>query len=405
MESYHSPLKAIDLSQSMFRGSGALYQTDRLTTGRTKAPIVIAGQDQVIEKIVHVQDETALRAVDELKGRLREACLRLVLLSMDNRKLAGMLAIKQRNSAEVFENQLAFDNEQLKTEVSRLNQCLSDKEKEIQYVKEAEIRKSAIQSGDLTMRLQVAAQENKRLQDANVLRISQINEINSEMVKVKREATLLTSQLAQSSNSGQLETLLAERDVKIRVLEDQRSKLSAELSSERGYKESLGHELSGVKLQMVELNNANEDLFRINQYLEKEIESMQVHLSNAEDMNKIKEDNHALQRRLDDLQVRNLEVREELARQAVAHTKQEEAIKAKFLTEIQTMGLKLNEKEEILVQKGSQITELQLMVASVISIYYRELNPKTSFPLAARSVLNTGLKFSQKERGLRGICF
>lgn len=206
---------SVDLSKSLFRGSGAMYQTDRLTLGRSK--FTVQGTPQVIEKVVYKDNENSLKTIQDLQERLKEALLRSVLLSTQVNYLQKKLERQssQANSQKVFENNFAFDNQRLKAEVTRLSQLMADKDREIQFVREAEIRKSAIHTGELTVRLGILTKENQRLQNAQLEKISQMNNLNSDLHKERQQRSTLS--LAQSSQArlADLERLVQEKDRQI----------------------------------------------------------------------------------------------------------------------------------------------------------------------------------------------
>lgn len=435
MERSPSPPKVIDLSQSLFRGSGAIYQTDRLTVGRTRGPMIIAGKDQVIEKVVYKTDDSAQATIDDLGRRLKDACMRLVLISIENKKLTKQMIFMQQSKTEVFESQQSYENEQLKNEVGRLKQLIVDKEKEIQFVKEAEIRKSAIQSGDLIMRLKLTSEENTRLQNANVLRITQINQINSEVSKAKQEASALATQMTHSTNSEQLKIIQAEKESKNKALENQISKLTAELNSEKGYKDELSMELSSLRQkladstaatmtqqsnkstidhlksllaekditnnslhnqvsklsndlkalntshhseisslhhQLAEATSANDDLFRINQHLEQKIESSQQNSINHQDLGILQSRNDELHSRLEDLQARNLDIRDELARMTVAYSQSESALRGQIQAEIRENEIKVKDAYDLIDTLRTANEDLRSRKAEVGLGYSRD---------------------------------
>lgn len=206
---------SVDLSKSLFRGSGAMYQTDRLTLGRSK--FTVQETPQVIEKVVYKDNENSLKTIQDLQERLKEALLRSVLLSTQVNYLQKKLERQssQANSQKVFENNFAFDNQRLKAEVTRLSQLMADKDREIQFVREAEIRKSAIHTGELTVRLGILTKENQRLQNAQLEKISQMNNLNSDLHKERQQRSTLS--LAQSSQArlADLERLVQEKDRQI----------------------------------------------------------------------------------------------------------------------------------------------------------------------------------------------
>ena len=206
---------SVDISKSCFRGSGAIYQTDRLTLGRAR--INVEGSPEVIEKVVYKENENSLNTIHELQGRLKEALIRSVLLSTQVKYLSKKLETQtgQLSSHKVFENNFAFDNQRLKSEISRLTQLMADKEREIQFVREAEIRKSAIQTGELTVRMGLLTKENQRLQNAQIEKIGQMNNLNADLHKERQQRATLT--LAQSTQSrlAELERLVQDKDRQI----------------------------------------------------------------------------------------------------------------------------------------------------------------------------------------------
>lgn len=165
-----------------------MYQTDRLTLGRSPSRFS-EGQSQVLEKVVYKEDEQSQMVIGDLRARLDEALLRIVLMSIEVKalKLQAHKTKNQPQSFKVFENALVYENQTLKAEVERLHQMLKDKEKEILFVRDAEIRKSAIQTGEMSVRLGVLTKENQRLQNSQIEKINQLNNLSAQYHKLNQD--------------------------------------------------------------------------------------------------------------------------------------------------------------------------------------------------------------------------
>ena len=181
---------AIDLSKSNFRGSGALYQADRLTLGRSKTIQVLGTGTNVIEKVVYKESEGSTQIIDDLKNRLKEALLRLLVVSADHKRLMSKADLHTPGqNQKPFDHSSTFEMQSIKSELYRLNQMMADKDKEILTIKQTETRKSAIQSGELTIRLSMLNKENNRLQAAHLDKINQLAHANAELHRL-REVTV-----------------------------------------------------------------------------------------------------------------------------------------------------------------------------------------------------------------------
>jgi hypothetical protein len=365
-------LSAIDLSQSMFRGSGALYQTDRLTLGRTKGTVVIPGKDQVIEKLVYVKDEGSAEDRAALQSRLDEALVRLLLTNVEREKLARELNSAKQEKAGVFYHDSSFEVQQLKTEIDRMRQLLQDQEREIKYVKEAEIRKSALQSGDLSLRLQLVAEENKRLQSANNLRISQINVLTAEVQKVRDQETDTSEKSNLKAQLDQLQKELQLKTNEIKSLRDLVSNFEKEKAAAGAHLKQLMKELNLAKSAAHEASLASEDLFRINQHLERELEKAQVFAKSADELKVSEEQNLALRRSVEGLQAANLILRDELARQAVDHSEKEKELHQKSEAEKRKLWQQVNNKDREVQSLLAEVSALKDNLRLVYCLYLRQ---------------------------------
>jgi hypothetical protein len=234
---------AIDLSKSGFRGSGALYQSDRLTVGRSKTPQLVGIQTALVEKVIYKESETSAAVIADLRNKLKESLLRLLVVSADHKRLTTKVNSPPMQLAHqrVFENEVAMECQSLKVEISRLHQLLADKDKEVQFVREAETRKSAVQTGELTVRLSILNKENHKLQAANLDRISQLSIANAEINKLREELTVKAttqSLTVTDSRTRELESLVIQKEQEIESLRRGRNdnvSLSRECSELKAY--------------------------------------------------------------------------------------------------------------------------------------------------------------------------
>jgi hypothetical protein len=359
--------ESLDLSQSVFRGSGALYQSDRLTLGRTKSPLVIPGKQQVIEKVVYVQDDKSEQLAG-LQGRLEDALMRLVLAAVERDKLARQLAAHSQQRANVFEHGERLEAQQLKVEVERLRQLLLDKEKEVLFVKEAEVRKSAIQSGDMALRLKLVTEENKRMQNANNDRITQINYLVAENCKVKDQVAVLTQRNYDPSENEETKKELNLKTSEIRSLRELVAALEKEKASNLGSQKQFMKDLAVIKVQLAEANSANEDLFRINSHLEKELEKALAGSANLIEIPRLLEENSSLTRNLDSLKTANLMVRDEMARQAVEFETKLKGLNHQIEAERRENFLKIDSRDKELTNLRTQISNLAAKLDAVSKV-------------------------------------
>jgi hypothetical protein len=211
-----------DLKKSNFRGSGAIYQTDRLTLGRSPNKLILEGKKEIVERIVYKENDEANRMANELSGRLKESLLRLVVVGAENERLNKRIA-RGASQNSVFQSQASYDINQLMCEVQRLNQLLVEKDKEIKIVKDAEFRKSAMQSGDILLRLNIISEENKRLQQLNHQKSIELSALTGEVVKVKEEAAKTIQNLANDPRVADMKQQIYSKDLEIRSLNEKLS--------------------------------------------------------------------------------------------------------------------------------------------------------------------------------------
>jgi hypothetical protein len=234
-----------------------MYQTDRLTLGRNLSRFGDA-QPQVIEKVVYKEDEQSQALVVDLRARLEEALLRIVLLSIEAKSLKqrAQKVSSQTQGFKVFENSMMYENQTLKGEVERLSQMMRDKEKEIQFVRDSEIRKSAIQTGEMTIRLGVLTKENQRLQNSQIEKINQLNNLGGQIHKLQQEKR---PDIDQSFYQKQIAELKQTVSLKEREIYELKVNHSKEITSKEGTITSL---LSKLDKFEHDLKRADEINFR-----------------------------------------------------------------------------------------------------------------------------------------------
>lgn len=357
---------AIDLSQSMFRGSGALYQSDRLSLGRSKSPMTIPGKEQVIEKVVHVVDNSSAERLLVVESRLEEALLRLVLANVERDRLARKVAVNQRSA---FEGPERLENRQLQAEVARLRELIKDKEREAKSLREAEIRASAVQTGDLVQRLQVVAQENRRLQQANNDRIIQVNTLTTQLVQTREALAKHESQTQDQSQVDGLQKELQFKSNEIKSLRGLVASLEKEKSTSATSQKALQKELVLIKTQMAEVSTANEDLFRINTHLEKELEKATALMVRPEELTRLKEANTELSKNLEVIRAANLNVRDEMARQKVSFAQREASLTEKAASERRDSELKMDSLNQEIQRLTREMSDLSMKLETVSRPY------------------------------------
>jgi hypothetical protein len=212
-------LSKTDLSRSSFRGSGSQFRTDRLLLGKGPFNTFVQGQEQVmVEKVLYEDNPETKAKMGELSAKLNESLLRLVILGADNERMTQTLRKGLKSDAKIFENKANYDLQTQLSENQRLRQMLEDKEREVAFVREAEIRKSAIQSGDLSSRLALVNQENKRLQAMNLDRIDQINTLKLENSRIREESTRKLIEVSSDPRVLEMESLLKEKESQLAAL-------------------------------------------------------------------------------------------------------------------------------------------------------------------------------------------
>lgn len=202
-----------------------MYQADRLTIGRSPTRFS-EGQSQVIEKVVYKEDDRSLALATDLRNRLQEVLLQNVLMSIEVKALRKRAekTTTQSSSFKVFENAMMYENQSLKTEVSRLNQMLADKEKEVFFVRDSEIRKSAIQTGEMSVRLGVLLKENQRLQNAQIEKINHLNQVSTQLHKVQHEKRVEGEGISNQSRIAELQKLVSQKDRELYELKQSSAK-------------------------------------------------------------------------------------------------------------------------------------------------------------------------------------
>lgn len=112
------------------RGSGAKYQSDRLSLGRTiRAISQEQGPKQVIEKVVYKEDEELRKKYKDLKQKLNESLMRLIVIGADNERLNNRL----RNLGEnpLFQNNAVSESGKLLGQIAHLERLVREKDSEI----------------------------------------------------------------------------------------------------------------------------------------------------------------------------------------------------------------------------------------------------------------------------------
>jgi hypothetical protein len=271
-------LSKTDLSRSSFRGSGSQFRTDRLLLGKGPFNSIVQGQEQVIvEKVLYEDNPDTKAKMGDLSSKLNESLLRLVILGADNERMNQALRKAINSDARLFENKANYDLQMQLSENQRLRQMLEDKEREVSFVREAEIRKSAIQSGDLSSRLALVNQENKRLQAMNLDRIDQINTLKLEISRVREESTRKLIEISSDPRVLEMESLVKEQE---RELVSLRKRLDDQSLIKRDQKDqetvSLLRERDDLRTKVLFLSQTSGELVSIRQALSESEKARQL---------------------------------------------------------------------------------------------------------------------------------
>lgn len=116
--------------RASLRGSGARYQADRLSIGRSVRAISQESvHRQVIEKVVYKDDARLKKKYKDLKQKLNESLMRLIVVGADNERLNNRL--RKLSEKSVFTDNSSYELHSLRTEVGKLTSILQDKDREI----------------------------------------------------------------------------------------------------------------------------------------------------------------------------------------------------------------------------------------------------------------------------------
>jgi hypothetical protein len=108
-------------SRQSIRGSGIQEKADRLSSlssfarSPNRAPANNGLSGKVIEKVVVAENTEQNNELIDLKARLNESLMRLVVVGLDNDRLKSCIKAKK----PVFENDQSYELNNLKAEISR----------------------------------------------------------------------------------------------------------------------------------------------------------------------------------------------------------------------------------------------------------------------------------------------
>ena len=253
----NNSLSLSDLSKSNFRGSGAIYQTDRLTVGRSPNKFLLEGKQQIVEKVIYKDNEETVKRADILSTKLKESMLRLLVVSAEHERMAKQLN-DSVNQAGVFQTQTTYNNQKTKSELQRVTQLLKEKEKELHAMRTTESNKPGAEQRDLTLRLKIMGEENKRLQTLITQRSMEVATLNSQVLEVREHPLKISN-----NHSSDLEVSILRRQLGERGQEIENYKSKVNLLEQNAQAKSI-HSTEDLKQATIQTEELKRKLEEVN---------------------------------------------------------------------------------------------------------------------------------------------
>ena len=213
---HHGPAReplVIDITGGLFRGSGAMFQTDRLTIGRTGNKYLVKGADQVVEKVVFKEDKQSQERVTFLEAQLREIVFKYALVSAECERLTLRGSVMP-NHTDAESTIRSFQN------------LLADREAELVTLRSAKTHESS----DSSVRIAILAQENQRLQKSSQSLSSRIVSMEHQVQKLESDSIFKPENMARIPIVADLAKMLEARDSDLALATDKITSLQSLLS-------------------------------------------------------------------------------------------------------------------------------------------------------------------------------
>lgn len=207
------PPLVIDLSGGLFRGSGAMFQTDRLTIGRTGNKYLIKGADQVVEKVVFKEDAQSQQRVAFLEGQLRELLFKYALVSAECERLT------QKPSSIG----LSKDSD---STIKSLQTLLAERDAELITLRSAKTHELS----DTSVRIAILAQENQRLQKSSQTLSSRVVSMEQQVKRLESDSIFKPENMSRIPIVADLAKMLEARDADLALAGDKISSLQSLLA-------------------------------------------------------------------------------------------------------------------------------------------------------------------------------
>lgn len=189
MQSNHANLAIGDINRGSLRGSGVKFKTDRLSINRvgqrnfSKEPSIPR-----IEKVVQKDEPVSKKKIKDLRTKLNESLMRLIVVGADNERLSMRLQEVAKNRS-IFNESQNYESSAMRSEIIKLQQTLEDKKREILILNDKLKRNEGdfkVQT-DIQGRLAILGKENSRLQSSNLQKIGEVNILKKEVDGLKIE--------------------------------------------------------------------------------------------------------------------------------------------------------------------------------------------------------------------------
>lgn len=265
---------------NIIRSSGAKYRTDRISSGRqinrtTSQEPHFGGQQRSHENNTLHEDLILKKKYKDLKQKLNESLLRLVVIGADNERLNNRL------------NQLS-NPENLQTdkleEISRLEQILAEKEREIILLHEGvEFSHDNSEIEEYRLRISILGNENQRLQQVHKDKMREVSKYQRENSELK---VLLSQRTANKHREEELERKL---ELISKELDEMQSK--ANRTMEEGinnqemadaYKRNLERVKKEAENSKIECSGLREKITLLQEMIGSKEKEISAHLSTSE---------------------------------------------------------------------------------------------------------------------------
>jgi chromosome segregation ATPase len=225
----------IDLSGGLFRGSGAMFQSDRLTIGRTGNRYLVKGVEQVVEKVIYKENKEAEERVAFLEEQIRLLLFKYALVSAECKRLS----LQPPGSGS---------NLDAEYQIRKLHELLKDREAELFTFKSSKTHESS----DASVRMAILSQENQRLQKNTESLSTKVVSMQQEVQKLEQDSIFRPENMTRIPIVLDLAKMLESRDLELSEASDKINRLEVNITQKSDSLNAADEKLSKLAQKILE---------------------------------------------------------------------------------------------------------------------------------------------------------